>query len=114
MAQYLYIPVAFQVATLFAAFDHPSHLLLVGSRGFAYLLPSSNLKCFGYRDILFCKFCHIELGGAVPEASTLGRFRTRLVEYRLWGQLLAEINRQLEAKNIIMSEAALISLMLHR
>ncbi|MDP0561205.1 MAG: transposase [Candidatus Endonucleobacter sp. (ex Gigantidas childressi)] len=69
------------------------HLLLVGSRDFAYLLPSSNLKCFGYRDLLFCKFCHLELGGAVPEASTLGRFRTRLVEHRLWDQLLAEINR---------------------
>ncbi|MDP0563259.1 MAG: hypothetical protein QS721_13415 [Candidatus Endonucleobacter sp. (ex Gigantidas childressi)] len=43
-----FIPVAFQVATLLAAFAHPDHLLLVGSRGFAYLLPSSNLKCFGY------------------------------------------------------------------
>ncbi|MDP0561221.1 MAG: hypothetical protein QS721_02300 [Candidatus Endonucleobacter sp. (ex Gigantidas childressi)] len=104
LAQCLYIPVAFQVATLLAAFAHPYHLLLVGSQGFAYLLPSSNLKCFGYRDLLFCKICHPELGGAVPEASTLGRFRTRLVEHRLWGQLMAEINRQLEAKNIIMSE----------
>ncbi|MDP0562154.1 MAG: hypothetical protein QS721_07450 [Candidatus Endonucleobacter sp. (ex Gigantidas childressi)] len=47
-AFYRYIPVAFQVATLLAAFAHPDHLLLVGSRGFAYLLPSSNLKCFGY------------------------------------------------------------------
>ncbi|MDP0561136.1 MAG: hypothetical protein QS721_01860 [Candidatus Endonucleobacter sp. (ex Gigantidas childressi)] len=43
-----FISVAFQVATLLAAFAHPDHLLLVGSRGFAYLLPSSNLKCFGY------------------------------------------------------------------
>ncbi|MDP0562777.1 MAG: transposase [Candidatus Endonucleobacter sp. (ex Gigantidas childressi)] len=34
----------------------------------------------------------------------MGRFRTRLVEHRLWDQLLAEINRQLEAKNIIMNE----------
>ncbi|MDP0561859.1 MAG: hypothetical protein QS721_05805 [Candidatus Endonucleobacter sp. (ex Gigantidas childressi)] len=42
------IPIAFQVATLLAAFAHPGHLLLVGSRGFAYLLPSSNLKCLGY------------------------------------------------------------------
>ncbi|MDP0561864.1 MAG: hypothetical protein QS721_05835 [Candidatus Endonucleobacter sp. (ex Gigantidas childressi)] len=42
------IPIAFQVATLLAAFAHPGHLLLVGSRGSAYLLPSSNLKCFGY------------------------------------------------------------------
>ncbi|MDP0561591.1 MAG: hypothetical protein QS721_04335 [Candidatus Endonucleobacter sp. (ex Gigantidas childressi)] len=44
----LIIPVAFQVATLLAVFAHSYHLLLVGSRGFAYLLPSSNLKCFGY------------------------------------------------------------------
>ncbi|MDP0561651.1 MAG: hypothetical protein QS721_04695 [Candidatus Endonucleobacter sp. (ex Gigantidas childressi)] len=104
LAQCLYIPVAFHVATLLPAFAHPDHLLLVGSQGFAYLLPSSNLKCFGYRDLLFCKFCHLELGGAVPEAYTLGHFRTRLVEHRLWDQLLAEINHQLEAKNIIMSE----------
>ncbi|MDP0563288.1 MAG: IS5 family transposase [Candidatus Endonucleobacter sp. (ex Gigantidas childressi)] len=34
----------------------------------------------------------------------MGRFRTRLVEHRLWDQLLPEINRQIEAKNIIMSE----------
>ncbi|MDP0563223.1 MAG: hypothetical protein QS721_13205 [Candidatus Endonucleobacter sp. (ex Gigantidas childressi)] len=27
-----FIPVAFQVATLLAAFAHPDHLLLVGSR----------------------------------------------------------------------------------
>ncbi|MDP0561256.1 MAG: helix-turn-helix domain-containing protein [Candidatus Endonucleobacter sp. (ex Gigantidas childressi)] len=45
----LIIPVAFQVATLLAAFAHPDHLLLVGSRGFAYLLPSSNLKSFWYK-----------------------------------------------------------------
>ncbi|MDP0563106.1 MAG: IS630 family transposase [Candidatus Endonucleobacter sp. (ex Gigantidas childressi)] len=48
-----YIPAAFQVATLLAAFAHPDHLLLVGSRGFAYLLPSSNLKCFGYIERLW-------------------------------------------------------------
>ncbi|MDP0561462.1 MAG: hypothetical protein QS721_03655 [Candidatus Endonucleobacter sp. (ex Gigantidas childressi)] len=33
---------------MLAAFAHPDHLLLAGSRGLAYLLPSSNLKCFGY------------------------------------------------------------------
>ncbi|MDP0562430.1 MAG: hypothetical protein QS721_08930 [Candidatus Endonucleobacter sp. (ex Gigantidas childressi)] len=37
------------VATLLAAFAHPYHLLLVGSRGFVYLLPSNNLKSFGYK-----------------------------------------------------------------
>ncbi|MDP0563336.1 MAG: hypothetical protein QS721_13825 [Candidatus Endonucleobacter sp. (ex Gigantidas childressi)] len=45
----LIIPVAFQVATLLAAFANPGHLLFVGSRGFTYLLPSSNLICFGYK-----------------------------------------------------------------
>ena len=57
-----------------------------------------------YRDLLFRKFCHLELGTTVPEASTLGRFRNKLVKHDLWDQLLGEINRQLEAKNIIMTE----------
>ena len=53
---------------------------------------------------MFRKFCHLELSGSVPEASTIGRFRTRLVEHNLWDRLLAEINGQLEAQNIIMSQ----------
>ena len=57
-----------------------------------------------YRDLLFCKFCHLELGGDVPEASTLGRFRNQLVEHDLWERLLGEINRQFDAKNIILTE----------
>ena len=57
-----------------------------------------------YRDLLFRKFCHLELGGHVPEASTLGRFRNQLVEHDLWERLLGEVNRQLEAKNIILTE----------
>ena len=40
----------------------------------------------------------------MPEASTLGRFRTQLVKQELWEVLLAEINDQLSAKNIIMTE----------
>ncbi|MCK5893348.1 MAG: transposase [Endozoicomonadaceae bacterium] len=44
----------------------------------------------------FRKFCHFELDEDVPEASTLGRFRIRLVEHHLWDKLLAEINRQIE------------------
>ncbi|MEJ6690519.1 MAG: transposase [Paracoccaceae bacterium] len=53
---------------------------------------------------MFRKFCHLELGGDVPEASTLGRFRDQLVEHDLWERLLGEINRQLDAKNIILTE----------
>lgn len=72
--------------------------------GLWYRLSDVQLAQCLYRDLLFRKFCRLELGAEVPEASTLGRFRTRLVEHDLWDQLLGEINRQLEAKNIIMSE----------
>jgi|TARA_R110001583_G_scaffold54696_1_gene167048 IS5 family transposase len=40
----------------------------------------------------------------VPEASTLGRFRNKLIEHGLWDKLLGEINNQLEEKNIIMTK----------
>lgn len=72
--------------------------------GIWYRLSDVQLSQCLYRDLLFRKFCRLELGSDVPEASTLGRFRSRLVEHDLWDQLLGEINRQLEAKNIIMSE----------
>ena len=86
----------------------PSYPLLTLFRalllGTWYRLSDVQLAQCLYRDLLFRKFCHLEFGGDVLEASTLGRFRTRLVEQHLWDKWLAEINRQLEAKNIIMSE----------
>ena len=72
--------------------------------GVWYRLSDVQLSQCLYRDLLFRKFCHLELGGDVPEASTLGRFRSQLVEHGLWERLLGEINRQLEAKNIILTE----------
>ena len=40
-----------------------------------YGLPDVQLAQCLYQDLLFRKFYRLELGGAVPEASTLGRFR---------------------------------------
>ncbi len=57
-----------------------------------------------YRDLLFRQFRPLELGGGVPESTTLGRFRTRLVEQGLGERLWGEVNRQLEARRIIMTE----------
>ena len=86
----------------------PSYPLLTLFRslliGIWYQLSDVQLAQCLYRDLLFRKFCHLELGGDVPEASTLDRFRTQLVEHDVWDRLLAEINRQLEAKNIIMTK----------
>ena len=69
-----------------------------------YRLSDVQLSQWLYCDLLFRKFCHLELGGDVPEASTLGRFRNQLVKHDLWERLLGEINRQLDAKNIILTQ----------
>ena len=53
---------------------------------------------------MFRKFCRLESGSDVPDATTIGRFRQQLVEHGLWDILLGEMNRQLEAKHIIMTE----------
>ena len=69
----------------------PSYSLLTMFRGLLlgvwYRLSDVQLSQCLYRDLLFRKFCHLELGGDIPEASTLGRFRNQLVEHDLWEQL---------------------------
>ena len=86
----------------------PSYPLLTLLRasllGIWYRLSDVELAQALYRDLLFRKFCHLELSGDVPDASTIGRFRQKLVEHDLWEVLLGEVNRQLEAKHIIMTE----------
>ena len=106
------------LSTIYASkTGRPSYPLLTLFRGLLlgvwYQLSDVQLSQCLYRDLLFRKFCHLELGGDVPEASTLGRFRNHLVEHDLWECLLGEANRQLEAKNIILTEGK-ISLMQHR
>ena len=57
-----------------------------------------------YHDLLFRKFRLLELGGGVPDATTLGRFRSRLMEHDLGELLLGEVNRQVGARHIVMTE----------
>jgi IS5 family transposase len=86
----------------------PSYPLLTLLRasllGIWYRLSDVGLAQTLFRDLLFRKFCHLELGGDVPDACTIGRFRQKLVEHDLWEVLLGEVNLQLEAKHIIMTE----------
>jgi len=56
------------------------------------------------RDLLFRKFCHLELGHETPDDSTICRFRDELRKADLWEVLMGEVNRQLEAQNIIMTQ----------
>ena len=86
----------------------PSYPLLILLRasllGIWYRLGDAELAQALFLYLLFRKFCHLELGGDVPNATTIGRFRARLMELGLWEVLLGEVNRQLEAKHIIMTE----------
>lgn len=86
----------------------PSYPLLTLLRasllGIWYRLSDVELAQTLFRDLLFRKFCHLELGGSVPDATTIGRFRQKLVEHDLWEVLLGEVNLQLEQKHIIMTE----------
>jgi IS5 family transposase len=72
--------------------------------GIWYQLSDVQLAQCLYRDLLFRAFFRLELGGNVPEATTLGRSRSQLVKQDLWGRLLYEVNRKLDAKNIIMTQ----------
>ena len=86
----------------------PSYPLLTLFRGLLlgvwYGLSDVRLSQCLYRDLLFRRFCRLELGGGVPDATTLGRFRSRLVGHDLWELLLGEVNRQLEEQHIVMTE----------
>jgi len=53
---------------------------------------------------LFRKFCRLESGSDVPDATTIRCFCQHLVEDGLWDILLGEVNRQLEAKHIVTTE----------
>ena len=86
----------------------PSYPLLTLFRalllGVWYKLSDQQLESSLARDLLFRKFCRLELGAGTPDATTLGRFRIQLVKHDLWEVLLGEVNRQLEVKKIIMTE----------
>jgi IS5 family transposase len=86
----------------------PSYPLLTLFRslllGIWYQLSDEQLAQCLFRDLLFRRFCRLELDGDVPDATTIGRFRTKLVEHDLWELLLGEVNRQLEARHIIVTE----------
>lgn len=86
----------------------PSYPLLTLLRslllGIWYKLSDEQLAASLARDLLFRRFCRLELSADIPDATTLGRFRQRLVHYDLWETLLGEVNRQLEEKHIVMTE----------
>ena len=86
----------------------PSYPLLTLLRGLLlgiwYKLSDEELASSLARDLLFQRFCRLELSADIPDATTLGRFRQQLVEHDLWEKLLGEVNQQLEDQQVIMTQ----------
>jgi IS5 family transposase len=86
----------------------PSYPLLTLLRGLLlgiwYKLSDEELAGNLAQDLLFRRFCRLELSADIPDATTLGRFRQQLVEHDLWEKLLGEVNQQLEEQQVIMTE----------
>lgn len=76
----------------------PSYALLTLFRGLLlgmwYGLSDRQLSDCLARDLLFRKFCRLDLGEGTPDATTLGRFRQQLVQQDVWELLLGEVNKQ--------------------
>ena len=56
----------------------------------------------------FSRFAGLGMEDIVPDSTTVCRFRNILVEADLYDMLLAEFNRQLEAKGIIVKRGAIV------
>ena len=56
----------------------------------------------------FSRFAGLDMEDIVPDSTTVCRFRNILVEADLYDTLLAEFNRQLEAKGIIVKRGAIV------
>jgi len=59
-------------------------------------------------SISFSYFCGLNIDQVAPDHSTLSRFRTAMTKAGAYEKLFKEINRQLEANNIIVKTGALV------
>ena len=59
-------------------------------------------------SISFSYFCRLHINEISPDHSTLSRFRTMMTKAKAYESLFKEINRQLEAHNIIIKTTGAI------
>lgn len=61
------------------------------------------------RDIVFIRFCRFSIDGNKPDASTICRFRHRLVKSGKLDRLLRMINQQLESRDLKVADGKYVS-----
>jgi len=69
-----------------------------------YGLSDVKLETGLARDLLFRRFCGLGMNDSAPDHSTLSRFRSQLMEKGLWQGIFDEVNRQLMAQQIIITQ----------
>ena len=62
------------------------------------------------RDLVFINFCGFSLSGNKPDATTLLRFRDKLIKQNLFDQLLTTINTILESNNLKLSNGTHVAM----
>ena len=55
------------------------------------------------RDLVFINFCGFSISGNKPDATTIGRFRSKLSKQNLFDRLLGSINTMLESNQLKLS-----------
>ena len=61
------------------------------------------------RDVVFMRFCEFSLEGNKPDASTICRFRTRLIQSGQLDRLLGLINDQLSQSGLKLAHGKYVS-----
>jgi transposase len=79
-----------------------------------YGLSDVKLEAALVRDLLFRKFCGLAMNDTAPDHSTLSRFRSQLVEKALWERIFDEVNQQLMAQHIIITQSARLASLMQR
>lgn len=73
-----------------------------------YNFSDPELEYATYDRLSFRRFAGLGMEESVPDETTMVRFRKRLIEAKVYDELLEIVNIQLESKNIMVKKAAII------
>ncbi|MCY4298020.1 MAG: IS5 family transposase [Flavobacteriaceae bacterium] len=88
--------------------DHPMVLLKMQLISVWFHLSDVRTEEFMKDSIRFTAFCGLDMEDAVPDHSTLSRFRSELTAKKLYQKIMDEVNRQLTEKAVIIQGTAVV------
>ena len=88
--------------------DHPMILLKMQLISVWFHLSDVRTEEFIKDSIRFTAFCGLDMEDAVPDHSTLSRFRSALTAKKIYQKIMDEVNRQLTEKAVIIQGTAVV------